>query len=353
MSSEQLTVSGLWACTSLGLSNNVYPGAVHNEGWHLMRTKITSLVFILACLAIGCGGGNNSKEVPPVVSITISPLIGILEAGSTPVTLTVTTKNTDVNWPEPAAVAGTFTRNGNTVIWTLPTIPDTYEFTVTATADSSKKATAKITVTEPPPPPTVVVDAIAAGKFHSLALKTDGSVWAAGNDYSGQLGNGNSTDQDAFVEVIVSGAIDIAAGDNHSLVLKTDGSVWAAGYNDSGQLGNGNSTDQDAFVEVIASGAIGIAAGGGHSLVLKADGSVWAAGDNDYGQLGNGISTNQNSFVEVIPSGAGTIAAGGDHSLVLKADGSVWAAGWNEFGQLGDGTTTDRDEFVEVSFFID
>ncbi len=75
----------------------------------------------------------------------------------------------------------------------------------------------------------------------------------------------------------------------HSLALKSDGAVWAWGWNFSGQLGNG--TDLDSSIPKKVSNltdVIAIAAGGEHSLALKSDGTVWAWGDNTSGQLGNG-----------------------------------------------------------------
>ncbi|MBY9078904.1 RCC1 domain-containing protein, partial [Paenibacillus sp. CGMCC 1.18879] len=85
------------------------------------------------------------------------------------------------------------------------------------------------------------VTAIAAGSSHSLALKSDGSVWAWGYGISGQLGDGSLTVRTTPVAVsgLTSEVTAIAGGNNHSLALKSDGSVWAWGYNGSGQLGDG------------------------------------------------------------------------------------------------------------------
>ncbi|MBO8173204.1 MAG: S-layer homology domain-containing protein [Bacillaceae bacterium] len=150
------------------------------------------------------------------------------------------------------------------------------------------------------------VSAIAAGGEHSLALKTDGSVIAWGND-----GDGQST---VPVEA-TSGIVAIAAGHAHSLALKSDGSVVAWGSDNYGQstVPAGGSSD-----------VIAIAAGDDHSLALKSDGSVVAWGRNSLGQT-------------TVPAGASTevvaIAAGGFHSLALKSDGSVVAWGSDNYGQ--------------------
>ena len=282
------------------------------------------------------------------IYVSISPMEKTIEAGSVPVILTVTAVNTDITWPAPAGIAGAFTQNGNTITWNLPHIPGTYEFTVTAAADSSKKATARITVTEPQPELPNVTVAIANSHDHSLILKADGSVWGAGWNSHGQLGDGTTTDRHEFVKVIDSGATAIATGYQHSLVLKADGSVWAVGSNSYGQLGDGTTTDRHEFIKVIDSGVTAVDAGNYHSLVLKTDGSVWGAGNNRGSQLGDGTTTDRYEFTKVIDFGAVDISAGGHYSLALKSDGSVWATGENVFGELGVGGIRDRHEFIKV-----
>src|SRR6266478_2923525 len=89
------------------------------------------------------------------------------------------------------------------------------------------------------------VTAIAGGGFHSLALKSDGAVWAWGYNGDGELGNGTNTDSNTPVQVLgpggvgfLTGVTALAVGCRHSLALKSDGTVWAWGYNGFGQLGN-------------------------------------------------------------------------------------------------------------------
>ena len=147
------------------------------------------------------------------------------------------------------------------------------------------------------------VVAIAAGGAHSLALRADGTVVAWGNNGSGQTN----------VPSGLSNVVAVAGGYSHSLVLRADGSVAAWGDN-----GSGRTTVPSGLSNVVA-----IAAGGAHSLALRADGTVTAWGDNTYGQ------TN-------VPSGLSNVVAvagGGLHSLVLRADGTVAAWGFNYYGQ--------------------
>jgi alpha-tubulin suppressor-like RCC1 family protein len=183
------------------------------------------------------------------------------------------------------------------------------------------------------------VDAVAAGKNHSLALLSDGSVVAWGADTSGQLGDGEEVSSD--VPVGVTGLTEvnaIAAGADQSLALLNNGTVMAWGGNESGELGDGNTSESEAPVAVKGlSGVSAIAAGGKHGLALLSSGKVMAWGENEFGQLGDG--TTKNSDVPVtVPELAGVvaIAAGEQFSLALLSDGQVMAWGADQFGELGN-----------------
>ncbi|WP_214176244.1 hypothetical protein [Geomobilimonas luticola] len=203
------------------------------------------------------------------------------------------------------------------------------------------------------------VIAIAAGKYYFLALKSDGTVWAWGDNAYYQLGDGTGTQRSVPVQVSgLTGAVAIVAGGQHSFAVKTDGSVWAWGYNGYGELGDGSNMPKSSPVQVSTMGpgsdVIALACGFSHSLAVKADGSVWAWGYNWYGQLGDGTDgpgSDKNSPVQVVApgSGASAVAAARHSSLLLKDDGSVLAWGDNSSGQLGDTTTTKRTTPVPVS----
>lgn len=188
--------------------------------------------------------------------------------------------------------------------------------------------------------------AAAAGAAHTLALQADGSLWAWGNHHFGQLGVAQESvrDERAWPVWVGSGFVAVAAGAWHSLALKTDGSLWAWGQNHWGQLGNGYAAYGAAVAEPvrIGGGFTAIAAGAQHSLALRSDGSLWAWGDNRRGQLGLG-HTHPRRVPALVGSGFVAITAGGQQSLGMRADGTVWAWGANHAGQLGDGTFSDRN----------
>ena len=194
------------------------------------------------------------------------------------------------------------------------------------------------------------VIAIAAGYNHSLALKSNGTVWAWGDNNFCQLGDGTNTARWTPVQVLGLGGITtIVAGGSysyHSLALRSDGTVWAWGYNNNYQLGDGTNANRWMPVQVSAlNGITAIAAGARHSLALK-NGTIWAWGNNTYGQVGNYEQNIENHSTPVqvwedmvgVMSGVTSIAAGSYHSFAIKNDGTAWAWGNNSYKQLGDGS---------------
>jgi len=192
-----------------------------------------------------------------------------------------------------------------------------------------------------------VTPMLSAGEQYSLALKSDGTVWAWGSNRSGQLGDGTGGNlYDYKAEPVqvsgLSGAVAVSAGSRHSLAVKEDGTVWAWGYNGSGQLGDGTTDQRFTPVQVSGlSGILAVSAGNSHSLAVKQDGTVWAWGANWSGLLGDGTNTDRYTPVRVSGSSdAVAVSAGGDHSLGLRGDGTVWAWGYSGSGQLGDGSVS-------------
>jgi alpha-tubulin suppressor-like RCC1 family protein len=148
---------------------------------------------------------------------------------------------------------------------------------------------------------------ISAGGFHTVGLRTDGTVIAVGSDVHGQLAVSDWYD-------IVS----VAAGGWHTVSLKSNGTVVAVGNNEYGQL------------DVLDwQGIVAISAYGTHTVGLKFNGTVVAIGENRYRQL------EVSDWRDII-----AVATGGIHTVGLKSDGTVI-------------TTSLNNEFVEISEWRD
>ena len=301
---------------------------------------------------------------------------------------------------------------------------------------------------------------IEVGPDYSVILKEDGTVWATGRNNYGQLGNGTTTNSNKQVQVKIdentylTNVRKISSSNTYSLALTTNGEVYAWGYNSNKQLGQGDSTtltyakkvkNEDGtgylqnIIDIIANhsntlyldkdggvyicgrtdstlylgktasskgvtylgqknaikitggyynaglitatgkaiawgqndyGAFGTGTTSGNagettvgydindfklacygSMVLKEDGKAYSAGLNSYGQLGIGNTTNTSTLTQIsidTNSKIKYIAPGGDTSAVMTSDGTVYETGYNYYGVLSNGTTTNSSKFMPL-----
>jgi alpha-tubulin suppressor-like RCC1 family protein len=185
--------------------------------------------------------------------------------------------------------------------------------------------------------------AVEAGGIHNLALKTSGTLWAWGQNDSGQLGIGTTDSQGLPVQVGSKSdwTAAFSAGEGHSLAIRSDGSLWAWGRNDHGQLGDGTNEDRSEPVQVDGAGTWkAVSAGVHHSLAIREDGTLWAWGLGADGRLGNGSTESSSVPVQVGMDADWTVVSAGlGFSVAIRSDGSLWAWGANDRGQLGNGTS--------------
>ncbi|MEV5574063.1 Ig-like domain repeat protein [Spirillospora sp. NPDC052269] len=197
-------------------------------------------------------------------------------------------------------------------------------------------------------PDGVTITQVAAGRYYTLALTSEGSILAWGNNDQGQLGDGTTTPRDtpAYVELPDGVTVSqVSGGEYHSLAVTSDGRVLAWGRNYYGTLGDGTTTQRLTPVYVHLPDGVTVdqvTASTTHSAAVTSDGRVLAWGNNENGQLGDGTLTQRNSPVfSLVPAGVTVTQAttGDTHTLALTAGGRVLAWGGNTYGQLGIGST--------------
>ena len=194
---------------------------------------------------------------------------------------------------------------------------------------------------------------IATGGYHTLALKSDGTVWTWGYNNYGQLGNGTTTSSNIPIQVSgLSNITDIGAGLSFSLAVGSNGTIYTWGRNNFGQLGNGNYNNSSTPVQVTGlSGTVSAIGGGqGHCLALMSNGTVYAWGYNISGQLGNGTYNDSPTPVQVSGlSNITRIAVGYNQNMALTNSGAIYVWGYNGYGQLGLGNYNDSPTPTTVS----
>ncbi len=188
--------------------------------------------------------------------------------------------------------------------------------------------------------------AVAAGVFYTVGLRSDGTMVAAGYNMHGECSISDWTD-----------IVAVAAYSYHTVGLRFDGTVVATGSNEYGQCDVSGWTDIVAVVAgenhtiglrsdgtVVATGSnrygqcdvsgwtdiVAVAAGDRHTIGLRSDGTVVAAGDNEYGQC------DVSAWTDIV-----AVAAGSAHTVGLRSDGTVVAAGYNKYGQCDVSGWTD------------
>lgn len=193
--------------------------------------------------------------------------------------------------------------------------------------------------------------AVAAGGQHNLALLSNGTVMAWGDNQKGQLGLGSVSESVDLPTAVpgLTNVVAIAAGAEFSLALLKDGTVMAWGDGESGQLGDGNLNNSDVPVAVKGLSSVSaISAGGEFALALHANGTVSGWGEDESGELANEAVEEAEEGLSSTPvtveglSGVTAVAAGQGHALALLSGHTVDAWGENSYGEIGDGTTSEK-----------
>ena len=189
---------------------------------------------------------------------------------------------------------------------------------------------------------------ISAAYKHSLATKTDNTLWSWGANDNGRLGQNDATYRSSPVQIPGTTWSSISGGQNHSLATKTDNTLWSWGINQSGELGLNDRISRSSPVQIPGTSWSSISGGRAHSLATKTDNTLWSWGSGSYGRLGQNTTTNVSSPVQIPGTTWSSISSGGLHSLATKTDGTLWAWGYNYAGGLGQNNVTYFSSPVQI-----
>ena len=191
------------------------------------------------------------------------------------------------------------------------------------------------------------------GGLMSGAVNTDGELWVMGDNGDGGLAQNNRTQYSSPVQIpgTTWGTTTdkIHAGDRYFNLIKTDGTLWAVGQNDRGTLGQGSPGHKSSPVQIPGTTWSKIAGNFDSSYAIKTDGTLWAWGQNDgYGELGQNNKTQYNSPVQVPGTTWKEVDCGYHQTTAVKTDGTLWAWGYNFYGTLGQNNQTNYSSPVQI-----
>jgi hypothetical protein len=199
---------------------------------------------------------------------------------------------------------------------------------------------------------------VSASTSHTAAIKTDGTLWLWGYNFSGNLGNNSNTARSSPVQTVSSGTDwkQVSTGEFNTAAIKTDGTLWLWGAASKGTLGENSYGSRSSPVQTVSSGTNWkqVSLGDQFTAAIKTDGTLWLWGYGKYGALGNNSTINRSSPVQTVSSGTNwkQVAAGRQrfftHTVAIKTDGTLWTWGINTGGRLGDNTTITRSSPVQT-----
>jgi len=186
-------------------------------------------------------------------------------------------------------------------------------------------------------------------------LKTDGTIWAQGDNRAGQLGQNTSGDNSSPVQIPGTTWDYISAGGNnlqHYQGIKTDNTLWMWGSNEAGELGqNTDGDDRSSPVQIPGTTWRQTSSGSYNAFGIKTNGTLWAWGAGWYGDLGlnqGWPTTYKLSSPTQIPGTWGAVSAGMNASMATRTNGELWIWGYNSEGVLANNDRANQSSPIQV-----
>jgi len=189
-----------------------------------------------------------------------------------------------------------------------------------------------------------------AGGFCSFAIDAStGNIWAWGDNAYGLLGNNTMTGTSSPVSIArqASYASVSCCGFSVIAIDASDGSLWAWGANWYGQLGDGTTTNRSSPVSVLGNRSYVSAKAGGDSIyAMTADGTVYVWGYDFANQLGRQVLVYTSTLIPLLNSATFTKIV---NNIFLDSAGNAWCTGSDGVGSLGDNATADQSSLVSIA----
>ena len=190
---------------------------------------------------------------------------------------------------------------------------------------------------------------VSCGGYFAAAIKTDGTLWTWGSGIQGKLGNADITNRSTPVTTFAGGTNwkQVSCGFNHMAAIKTDGTLWTWGLGSNSELGNAQTTNKSTPVTTFAGGTNWkqVSCGNGQVAAIKTDGTLWVWGNAFFGNLGNGATAGFVSTPITTFAGGNNwkqVSACGSHTAAIKTDGTLWTWGQGGFANLGNNAVNNR-----------
>jgi len=202
---------------------------------------------------------------------------------------------------------------------------------------------------------------LSTGVSFFTILTNNNKLYSCGDNFFGQLGiqsNNNYITKLSEMNLINFTSniypIDIECGGNFIIVLSNDNNVYCCGNNNFGQLGTGNTINQNILtkININLNNSIPkeLSCGYFHSCILTTDNNVYFSGYNAFGQFGNNTTTNSNIFIKTILNEytPNKISCGDFHTIIQTTNNSLYSSGINTYGQLGIGNNNNQKIFTII-----